>query len=196
MELEGTTTAPVPNPWRTLWFSPRLTITRIVDAEVRPSWVPVITLAALHLGVGELKGDANGRVVIASSVTPVAWALFDLAFHIVAGPFFVVYVARWFGRNAAVSAIREANVWSYLPFALSIFLWIPGLLLLGPLAASPDAPDHLVLVPIWLGVLAALIWTLVLGVLMLAEVVRASAWKALAITLIASIPGFVLYGIR
>lgn len=156
----------------------------------------MIALAALHFGLGELKGDADGRVVIASSVTPVAWALFDLAFHIVAGPFFVVYVARWFGRNAAVSAVRETNAWSYLPFALSVFLWIPGLLLFGPLAASLDSPDHLVLVPIWLGVLAAVIWGLVLGVLMLAEVLRASAWKALAITLIASIPGFVLYGLR
>jgi hypothetical protein len=167
-----------------------------VDAEVRPSWWPVITLAALHLAVGELKGDVSGRVRVASSLAPVAWALFDLAFHIVAGPFFVAYVARWFGRNGAVSAIREANVWSFVPFASSVFLWIPGLLLLGPLAASPDSPDHLLLVPIWLGVLAAVIWGVVLGVLMVAEVLRASAWIALAITLIASIPGFVLYGIR
>jgi hypothetical protein len=156
----------------------------------------VITLAALHFGLGELKGDPNGRVAIASSLAPVAWALFDLAFHVVAGPFFVVYAARWFGRNGAVSAIREANVWSCAPFALSVFLWIPGRLLLGPLAASPDSPGHLMLVPVWLGVLAAVIWGVVLGVQMVAELLRVSAWMALAITLIASIPGFVLYGIR
>lgn len=167
-----------------------------MDAEVRPSWVPVITLAALHFSLGTLKGDSNGRVVITRSVAPVAWALFDLAFQIVAGPVFTSYVARWFGRNAAVFAIREAIVWSYAPFALSVFLWIPGLLLLGPLVAAPDAPHHSGLVPIWLGVLAALVWTVVLGVLTLAEVLRASAWKAVAIMLIASIPGFVIYGIR
>ena len=62
--------------------------------------------------------------------------------------------------------------------------------------AGPDAPDHLVLVPIWLGVLVALLWTLVLGVVTAAEVIQVSVWKALLITLIAAIPAFVIYGLR
>lgn len=163
---------------------------------MRRSWVPVMTLSGFHFALTELVGDANGRVAIAGSVVPVAWAFFDLAFYIVTGPFFMAVVARRLGLTARTSPIRDAIVWSHVPFAASLVLWIPALLLFGPLAASVNAPDHLALVPFWLAVTVALVWTLVLGVAGVAEVLRIGVWKALAITLIASIPGFIIYGIR
>jgi hypothetical protein len=41
--------AAVPTPWRTIWFSPRITIRRLIEADVRSSWVPVIVLAVTVL---------------------------------------------------------------------------------------------------------------------------------------------------
>ena len=156
----------------------------------------MLGLSALHLIIMSIEGDGSGRVAIRGSAVLIAWAMFDLAFHVIATPFFTVYVAKWFGREADTSSIREALVWSYVPIAAGVVLWIPGLVLFGPVVAGSYAPDHLGLVPIMIAVLVSVIWTLVLGVLTLAEVLGVGGWKALAVMLIASVPGLIIIGLR
>ena len=196
VELAATEDPTEPRPWRTMWLAPRQTIRNILDAENPPSWVLVLTLACLLFVIVSLEGDASGRVAVASSMRAIAWTLFDVGFHIIAAPIFMAWLARWLGKIASTSAIREAVVWSYVPLSASVVLWVPALLIVGPLAAAPTTPHHLVLDLTWVGVLIALIWSFVLGVIAVAEVLRIGAWKALAMTLVASIPGFALYGVR
>ena len=39
--------ASAPNPWRTIWFSPRRTIRELRAADTRPSWVPAFVIGVI-----------------------------------------------------------------------------------------------------------------------------------------------------
>jgi hypothetical protein len=87
-----------PNPWRTMWFSPRWTIRRIVDAEVRPSWVPVVALAILNGAIRSLQLEPkDNSFSAAQSFYPVVIGGAQFVFAIVVGPILLAVVGGWLG---------------------------------------------------------------------------------------------------
>jgi hypothetical protein len=87
--------------------------------------VPVLSLAALHFTLLSLEPDERGFLSLGRSVMQISWALFDLAFQVAVGPLLAAIVARWFGGHASPADIREAIVWSYVPFSVAVFVSIP-----------------------------------------------------------------------
>jgi hypothetical protein len=179
-------------PWGTVWFSPRMTIRRIVDSEARPSWVPVVALAAMTQALGSLQRDpADLTFSVSWSTMPVILGVLQLVFGVLVGPFLLAFAGGWLGGQADPEEIRPAVAWSLVPFALAGLLWIPILLAYGgPMSPAIQPQD----VFQWLGLLFALVifaavwWSLVLEVIMLAEVQRFSILRALASVIILMIP--------
>ena len=167
----------VPSPWRTIWFSPRITIRQLIDADVRPSWVPVIVLALPALMLDYLDTFWSKP---SHEDYPISQAVFFFVtghiFYLVVGPFLLAFVGRWRGGSTSAGCIRQAIIWSYLPVAAaSAFciaaasaLCLPVLLifgrrvfeaLIGPFVSVAD-----------FAIVSAALWGYVIVVGMLAEV--------------------------
>lgn len=185
------------NPWRTIWFSPRRTIRRIVDAEVRPSWVPVIALAALHQAILSLEIDpAEGTLSLARSAVPVTVSVLQLIFGVLVGPFLLAFVGGWLGGEADPAEIRQSAAWSHLPLAVSTACWIPIVAVYGWNTLgqnfAPDAAHQWLILVVGLLMFAAMVWTIVLQIVTLAEVQRFSIVRALASIIILVVPVLLL----
>jgi hypothetical protein len=184
---------PALSPWRTIWLSPRATIRRLVDAEVRPSWVPVVALAALHQAVMSLQVDpTDGTLSFARSAMPVVIAVLQLLFGVLVGPFLLAFVGGWLGGDADPADIRQSVAWSNVPYAVATVCWIPILAAFGGQAFREDlaaeSPLQWIALPMFLAIGAAALWSFVLQVITLAEVQRFSNARALASILILVIP--------
>jgi hypothetical protein len=193
----GVLEAPVARPWRTIWFWPRDTMRAILDAEVRPSWVAVVGLAALHGALGTIVPmAANGSLSFNRAVMPTLIEMLQLIFGVLVGPFLLAFSGGWFGGQADPEEIRHSVAWSYAPIAITAILWVPVLIAFsyGPIqnAAAPEtAADSLKILLLLVMVLisfAATVWTLVLQVVTLAEVQRFSILRAIGSVAVFLIP--------
>lgn len=183
--------APQRSPWRTIWFSPRRTIRRIVDSDARPSWVPVVALAALTQGFMSLQLDPNdGTLSLSRSAMPVMIGVLQLVFGVLVGPFLLAFVGSWFGGDADPTEIRQAVAWSYVPVAVAAVCVIPPLLFGGPAGPddTPQTPLQWIALVSVLAIGLASLWAFVLEVITLAEVQRFSIIRALACIAILFMP--------
>jgi len=180
--------SPSPSPWVSIWFSPRRTIRRIVDADAPPPWWPVIALAMVGQIIGSLQFDASGDVNLSRSFMPVAIGLAQTIFSVLVGPFLLAFVGSWFGGEADPTDIRQAVAWSYVPIAFAGLLLIPALLLYGnPMAnPNPEVPLSVLILTFMAGIGA--FWTLVIEVITFAEVQRFSIVRSIATIAILLIP--------
>lgn len=191
-----TAPAPLPNPWRSMWFSPRDTIRRLLQAETRPSWVPVVVVAAVGTALGALQLDDHGALSFSRSSAPVVIGVMQLVFAVLVGPIILALVAGPVGSDADASDIREAVAWSHVPVAVASVVWALGALLIG----SSVFAGQIELESAWdvLGALLLVIagvcyvWTIPTMVGGLAGAMRSSIGKALLVLLIVSVPALVL----
>lgn len=188
-----------PSPWRTMWFSPRVTMRRLVDADVRPSWTPVVALAALSSALLNMQLDDTGALSASRSVMPVVIGVLQLLFGVLVGPFLLAFIGGWFGGEADPTEIREAIAWSYVPIAVCSALWIPLLLVGGTRVfgreLGPESGVHWITLPMIVTITASYIWSLPLFVGALAEVQRFSIGKAILCLIILAIPTLLLSAI-
>ena len=189
-----------PSPWRTMWFSPRLTVRRILDNEVRPSWVAVVALATVGLAFRSLQLDETGALSASRSMMPVLIEILQTIFGVLIGPFLLAIVGEWLGGEADASDLRHAVAWSYVPVAACSLLWIPILLTIGTRAFSTNVDQFVGLE--WLGVALMLVvnighvWSVPLMVGAVAAAQRFSIAKAILSWLILSIPFLLLMLLR
>ena len=71
METLSAAVTPPPHPWRTMWFSPRITVRGILDVADRPSWMPVAVLAVASTAIAQIKADDAGVLSLSRSMMPV-----------------------------------------------------------------------------------------------------------------------------
>ena len=187
--------SPAPSPWRTVWFSPRLTIRRVLATEPRPGWTGVIALAALHQIFASLQVDpVDGTFSANRSAMPAILGAVQVVFGVLVGPFLLAFVGSWLGGEADPDDIRHAVAWSYVPHAISGLLWIPILIAFG----GPPGDWTLAGTAQWIATLLALVifvgavWTVVLDVILIAEVQRFAIWRAIVSIVILLIPLFLL----
>jgi len=193
VEVMSATIVPAPNPWRTMWFSPRITMRHLAAAETVPSWAPVVALAALSSAMGSLQLDPETGALSASrSTMPVIIGVLQLIFGVLVGPFLLALVGGSLGGEADADQIRNAVAWSYVPIAVGTVLWVPLLFVLGTSALGDDFAPQSALQ--WLVILLALgipvtyVWSLPLLVASLAEVQRFSIGKAVLNVCILAVP--------
>jgi hypothetical protein len=183
--------SPGPSPWRTVWFSPRLTIRRVLAGEPRPSWTAVVALAALHQVFASLQVDpVEGTFSASRSVMPVTLGALQIVFGVLVGPFLLAFVGSWLGGEADADDIRHAVAWSYVPHASFGLLWIPILIAFGgpPAGATPAGAVQWIATLLLLVILAGVVWTVVLQVITFAEVQRFAIWRAILSMVILAMP--------
>lgn len=182
-----------PNPWKTMWLQPRVTIRQIVEAEVRPGWVAPVVVAAICAALNNIHLDPDSAGVSASrSAMPVALGSLQVVFGALIGPYILAVVGGWLGGEGDPAEIRAAIAWSYVPYAAAAILWVVVLLTYGVQAFSPDHTPQSALE--WVGSAALLVvfvcylWTIPLLVGALAEVMRLSIAKTILCLIIPLIP--------
>jgi hypothetical protein len=183
-----TVTAPIPSPWRTIWFSPRRTMRNILGTDDRPNWIPVVVIAAAATAVGSLQSGPAGSIDVNASLMPVIVGVLQMISGVIVGPFLLAFVCGWFGGDADPSDIRQSVAWSYLPLGLTGLLQIPLLLLVGGGAEEPSTGAALASLPLLIGVFAGVVWSVVLQIVTLAEVQRFSILKSIAVFLLFLVP--------
>lgn len=163
---------------------------------MRPSWVPVVALAALTQGFVSLQADpSDGTLSLSRSAMPVIIGVLQLVFGVLVGPFLLAFVGSWFGGDADPTDIRQAIAWSYVPVGVGALCGVPPLIAFG----GPTTPDDIPQSPLqWIALLSVLAialawaWAFVLEVITLAEVQRFSILRALACIVILLIPVLLL----
>ena len=206
METEAPHAPPIPRPWRTIWFSPRRTIRAIVEAEVRPSWVPVVALAALHQVLAAILGamGPDGTITTARATMPAVVGGLQMIFGVLVGPFILAFTSGWFGGQADPDDIRQSVAWSYAPLAVATIFLMPILaastsLRQADIAGNVMTASQIGAALIALGALvlyfAAIAWALVLQVVTLAEVQRFSILRAIGSLTILLVPLLLLKAI-
>jgi hypothetical protein len=178
-----------------MWFAPRVTVRRLIEAQEGPSWVPVVALAAVNQGFAWVQNHpqfaSRGGVE-----TVAAFALFFgavmLLYSVLVGPFMLAFIGGWLGGDGDPVDIRQAMAWSLVRQALAAPLWILLLAAYGRKAFHPQDLPPMAL-PLLLLITMAAFWTLPLQVAGLAEALRFSIWRALLSILILSLPLF-LFG--
>ena len=155
---------------------------RILAAEPRPSWTAVVALAALHQVFASMQGDpVEGGFSASRSVMPVILGALQIVFGVLVGPFLLAFVSSWLGGEADADDIRHAVAWSYVPHAIFGFLWIPILIAFGgpPAGVTPAGAAQWIAALLLLVIFAGVVWTVVLEVIMIAEVQRFAIWRAI-----------------
>jgi Yip1 domain len=200
MDVFPATVAPGPRPWRTIWFSPRVTIRSVLETAERPTWIPVVALAVASSVISASQADESGAFSVSRSVMPMILGALNLVYGVIIAPFVAAIVGGWLGGEADPSKLREAIAWSYVPIAASSALWIPILLMLGmrAFAAGPEplAGFELIGAVFLIVIAASYIWSIPLQVGGLAAAQRFSIGKGILYALILSIPVILLTALK
>ncbi len=185
-----------PNPWCSIWFSPRSTIARIVAANPnRCLWI----LAAIY-GFTSLL-NLFQSATLGTQLSPLAILLIAavlspfwgyVAFAIWSA--FVMWIGKWFKGSGSFSSIRAAYAWSCVPFVFHIPLWIWMAIQFGQQLFNQFPDQHLLsqsqvtlLFTIMIMKLILAVWSLVIYVNALAEVQDFSILKAILNLVVAGI---------
>jgi hypothetical protein len=167
------------NPWRTIWFSPRVTVRYLIDAEEPPGWVPVFALGT----IGSLLDTVNTwwHASAGQLFQNLALATLFGILGIWLGPVFMAFYGRRRGGVGRSNQIRVAYAWSSVPIVVGAVGWLP-LWLAGGVGYEMNAPGDsstLGLDLIHFGILATFVWNLVILVAGIAEIHRFSVWRAI-----------------
>ena len=184
------------NPWASIWFSPRATITGIAATNPNRSlWI----LAAVYgftsilnlfqsIAIGTQLSPLS-ILIIAAVFSPI-WGY--IAFAIWSG--FVAWIGKWFKGKGTFSTIRAAYAWSCVPFVFHIPLWIWMAIQFGPQLFANFPDQHLLtqsqvslLFVIMIVKLVLAVWSLVIYVNALAEVQDFSILKAILNLVVAGV---------
>ena len=158
-------------PWRTIWFSPRLTVRALIESRTAPNW-PAAILCAVGLAL-------RGAVFHAPTASPLDFPellirfIFTsglVAYVVALGPMVVHRYAKNAHGKGNARTNRVALTWSFVPAAASM---LPGI----PVWMAAGGGDNRIAVLSFLTT-TALAWSAVLAVATVAEAERISRWQA------------------
>ncbi len=159
--------------------------------------MPVVLLAGINQAFISL-----GAHYDALSTDPIwtiflaTWQIAILVFGVFVGSFLLALVGGWLGGQGDAIDVRQGVAWSYVPMAATAFCWIPRLLVYGKDAFNPNKPYETFLqwlmLPLDLAIGGAMLWCIPLAVAALAEAVRVSIPRSVAVVTITALPVLVL----
>jgi hypothetical protein len=189
-------------PWMTMWFTPRVTVRHLIEADEKPTWIPAVAIAAVHQSLQWLQTNhrfAAGSDPVSAVVSALLFGGAALVYSVLIGPFLLAFVGGWLGGAGDADDIRQAIAWSYVPTAVATVLWIPVLAAFGWRAFSADLTPRTaaqwMALPVLLLISVAALWTLVLQVGGLAEAQRFSIVRAVVSILILTVPLLLFAGL-
>jgi hypothetical protein len=186
---EPTPGAAALNPWSSIWLRPRRTVRELVSSNPEYGVTGLAMLAGvfhvLDRATGRSAGDRIpflGVLLMAALLGPVL----GLA-KVYLGAALLGWTGRWIGGSGTSRHLRTALAWGGVPYAFSLPVWLPLLLVVGPEMFTTETPRidgggiaawtffSLVFVQIVLGV-----WAFILVLKGVGEIQGFSSWRALA----------------
>ena len=159
--------------------------------------MPVVLLAGINQAFISL-----GAHYDALSTDPIwtiflaIWQIGILVFGVFVGSFLLALVGGWLGGQGDAIDVRQGVAWSYVPMAATAFFWIPRLLVYGKDAFNPNRPYETFLqwlmLPLDLAIGGAMLWCIPLAVAALAEALRVSIPRSVAVVTITALPVLLL----
>jgi hypothetical protein len=191
--------APGRSPWRTMWFSPRATVRRLIDETPARSWIPVVVLAGVSQAFLSLEGHHDALVQRPVSTTVLTLVQIGLVVAgVMIGSYVFAFLGGVLGGEGDALDVRQALAWAYVPAAVASVAWLPLLAAYGvDLFRTPLEPEttlQWVTLPLLPAILIAGVWTLVLLVPSLSEALRLSLLRAFALVALTATP-FMLLGL-
>ena len=185
-------------PWRTIWFSPRRTIRRLLDTEPAPDWMP---LAGLYLGVLCLS-VVNTWLQFPSTTGADLIRLFALALAmwmtwLGPGMALLARYGRLRGGNGTTQQLRLAAVWCNVPVIVGGLCLIPLWISTGGAGFRLTRDELQPVIPTVLYLLTELsgYWTAILYIVAVAEVHQFSKWRAFESVTVIGILTFICYAV-
>ena len=195
------TALPKPAPWRHIWTQPRATLRGLVDSG--PNHSALIISAAWGVVQSLFQGAQNNvgarapvwAIVLMAIPIGAIWGLLQL--YLLTGLVYVV--GRWTGARAPFGHLRTVVAWASFPLAVTLVPWLLGTLLFGRFfflsadAAATTGSVGLLLgiAVLYLATLGLWVWSLVVLVPGLAEILGVSAAKAIGII----VAGLLTFGV-
>jgi len=184
-----------PNPWRTIWFSPRRTIRQVLAAEPPLDWRPLFGVAF----VASLLSVINQWLLIPDATYTdlarqcgvmlalwIGWATIGVRLETGYG--------RRRGGRGVTAQVRLAAVVSNIPMIALSVCWIPLWISTGGQGGKfLDPAQPLISNALALATDVGGWWAIVTSVITLAEVHRFSLWKAFQTLLLVGLILIVLY---
>lgn len=187
-------TAPLRNPWLSMWLSPRRTVRSLMASEQRPSWIPVVALAAINTSLLWMVNGSGDTLEEPGSA--VAFAFFrgglQLVYGVLVSPFLVALIGGWFGAEGDAEDVRLGIAWAYVPVAVTLILWLPLIVALGweafRLNNEQPTPRQMLALLLYMPLGLSPFYAAVLQVGGIAAALRTSLAKAFMIMLVPAIP--------
>lgn len=184
------------NPWLNIWFKPRDTISRVIEAPpIISYWVLLWMIGANNI-MARMSTHGLGDTIHWKDIVALALLtgpMWGMALVWLVG-WLVHFTGRWLNGESDQENIRQAFVWSQVPVILILCAWVYEIIVYGQSFFTSEGPEigeeleglfHLLAVG---GVeLAIGFWALVLWFKCLGEVQSFSAWKALLNSLLAAL---------
>lgn len=122
-----------PNPWFSIWLSPRLTIRRLLDGPPRYREHILATLFAVAdvLGVAVWRNWGDKYELSTIFLLALGFAPIRMVFYLYVYPPLIWATGRLLSGRGRVADIRIATAWSFLPALWLALLWVPELALFG-----------------------------------------------------------------
>jgi len=185
----------VPSAYRTIWFRPAETITRI--AHENPGYrlyaLPFIAgIAILPAGIllqSSVLDENYGLVLLALLSFPPLVEVLQLSI----GGWLIRFTGEWLGGRAGISGIKTAMAWGNVPIAclaiIGLVLSLVGIFLLR-FYGEGFLEDHVATVAaisifLWALQLVLIVWSFAIFFHGLAAVQEFSIWRAIANSLLA-----------
>jgi len=171
------------SPFFSIWIKPRETIRGIVKTDVKKHVLLLAMLAGISTALSSASSGNWGDHLPLISILAICIFLGPVIGIILLYLFGVIFrwTGGWLGGKASFEVIRAAYAWSSIPIIFVLPLWIPRILLFGEelfTKAKPSMFANPLSVIILLVFSVANIWSFVLLVTCMSEVLKFSAWKA------------------
>ena len=196
-----------PNPFISIWTSPRDTIRRIVEHDPEHKVLLITCLAGIANLLGEYSSKSMGdryEVTTLLILSVILGPIFGVI-GLYVGAWLIRLTGKWVGGKASLEHLRTSIAWANVPMIMVLVLFIPEFLIYGPdlfttemySVISSDAMYYSFMGFMLLEFTLA-VWSLVILIKGVAQVQGFSSWVALGnllltlVVLIAIIVVFVL----
>ena len=177
-----------PNPFISIWTSPRDTLKRIVEHDPEHKVLLITCLAGIVNLIGEYSNKSLGDAYDVTLLLILAVILGPIfgVIGLYLGAWLIGLTGKWLGGQASTEHLRTAIAWANVPVIMVLVLFIPEFLIYGPDLFTTEMSSIVSSYPMYYSFMGFMlleltlaIWALVILIKGVAQVQGFSSWGAL-----------------